>query len=41
MKSIPALSFKRTSALNATSNESALIQLVSGKLYSHENLMRV
>ena len=40
-KSIPALSFKRTCALNATSNESALIHFVSGKLCSHENLMPV
>ena len=41
MKSITALSFKRTCALNATSNESALIHFVSGKLCSHENLMPV
>ena len=44
MKSIPALtalSFKRTCALNTTSNESALIYFVSGKLCSHENLMPV
>ena len=41
MKFIPALSFKRTRALNATSNESALIHFVSGKLCSHENLMPV
>ena len=41
MKSIPALSFKRTCALNATSNEFALINFVSGKLCSHENLMPV
>ena len=41
MKSIPALSFKRTCALNATSNESELIHFVSGKLCSHENLMPV
>ena len=41
MKSIPALSFKRTCALNVTSNESALIYFVSGKLCSHENLMPV
>ena len=39
MKSIPSLSFKCTCALNATSNESALIHFVSGKLCSHENLM--
>ena len=38
MKPIPALSFKRTCALIATSNESALIRFVSGKLCSHENL---
>ena len=37
MKSIPTLSFKRTCALNATSNKSALIQFVSGKL-SHAGL---
>ena len=41
MKSIPALSFKRTCALNATSNGSALIHFVSGKLCSHENFMPV
>ena len=41
MKSTSALSFKRTCALNATSNESALIHFVSGKLCSHENLMPV
>ena len=41
MKSIPALSFKRTCALNVTSNESALIHFVSSKLCSHENLMPV
>ena len=41
MKSITALSFKRACALNATSNESALIHSVSGKLCSHESLMRV
>ena len=40
MKSIPALSFKHTCALNATSNGSALIHFVSGKLCSHENLMQ-
>ena len=39
MKSILALGFKRTLALNATSNESALIHSVSGKSCSHENLM--
>ena len=41
MKSIPALSFKGTCALIATSNESALIHFASGKLCSHENLMPV
>ena len=41
MKSVPALSFKCACALNATSNESALIHLVSGKLCSHENLKPV
>ena len=41
MKSIPALSFKRTCALNAISNEFALIHFFSGKLCSHENLMPV
>ena len=42
MKSIPALSFKRTCALKATSNESALIiYFLSGKLCSHKNLMQV
>ena len=41
MKSIPSLSFNRTCALIATSNESALIHFVSGKLCSHENLMPV
>ena len=38
---LSALSFKRTCALNATSNESVLINFVSGKLCSHENLMPV
>ena len=41
MKSIPALSFKHTCALNAISNESALIHFVSDKFCSHENFMRV
>ena len=41
MKSIPSLSFNHTCALIATSNESALIHFVSGKLCSHENLMPV
>ena len=41
MKSKPALTFKRTCALNATSNESALIHFVLGKLCSHENFMPV
>ena len=40
-KSIPASSFKRTGALNVTSNEFALFHSVSGKLCSHENLMSV
>ena len=41
MKFIPALSFKHTCALNATFNESALTHFISGKLCSHENLMKV
>ena len=41
LKSIPALSFKLTCTLNAKSNESVLIQFLSGKLCSHENLMSV
>ena len=41
MKSIPAVSFKRTCTLKAISNESALIQFVLGKFCSHENLMPV
>ena len=41
MKSIPTMSFKRTCALSATSNESALIHFVSGELCSHENLTPV
>ena len=41
MKAIPALTFKRTCTLNATSNESALIHFFLGKLCSHENLMPV
>ena len=41
MKSRPALSFKRTSALNITSNECVLIHFASGKSFSHENLMPV
>ena len=41
VKSIPALSFKCTCALNATSNDFAFIHLISGKLCSHENLMLV
>ena len=41
IKSILALSFKRTCAVMAKSNESALIHFVSGKLCSHENLMPV
>ena len=41
MKSIPGMNFKRTCALNAISNESALIHFVSGKFCLHENLMPV
>ena len=41
MKSIPAMSFKRTCALNAISSESALIHFVLGKFCLHENLMPV
>ena len=41
MKTIPALSFKRTCALNTTSNGSAVIHFVSGKLCSRENPMPV
>ena len=41
IKFTPALSFKRTSALNAASNGSALIHFASGKLCPHENLMRL
>ena len=41
MKSITALTFKRTCTLNAASNESVLIHFVSGKLCSHKNLMPV
>ena len=41
MKSIPAMSFKHTCALNVIFNESALIHFVSGKFCSHENLMPV
>ena len=41
MKPIPATSLKYTCALNAISNESALINFVSGKFCSHENLMPV
>ena len=41
VKSIYILSFKRTCTLNATSNYSALIHFVSGKLCSNENLMPV
>ena len=37
----PAMSFKRSCALNAISNESALTHFASGKLCSHENLMSV
>ena len=41
MKSIPALTFKCTCTVNATSNECALIHFLHGKLCSHENLMPV
>ena len=41
MKSVPTLSFKHTCALITTSNESALIHFVSGKLCSHENFVPV
>ena len=41
MKSIAAIIFKRTCALNTTSNESAFIHFASGKLCSHENLVPV
>ena len=41
IKSRPAMSFKHTCALNAISNEFALIHFISGKLCSHENLMPV
>ena len=41
IKSISPLSFKRTCALIATSNESALIHFVSGKVCSVENLIPV
>ena len=41
MKSMPAMSFKWTCPLNAIFNKSALIHFVSGKFYSHENLILV
>ena len=41
MKSIPTLSFKRTCALKAISNESVLIHFILGKLRSHESLILV
>ena len=41
MKSITALTFKRTCTVNATTNESAVIHIASGKFCSHENLMPV
>ena len=41
MKSIPALSFKHTCALNTTSNKSMLIHFILGKLCSHEKLLLV
>ena len=37
----PEMSLKRTCALNAISNESALIHYPSGKFCSHENLVPV
>ena len=40
-KSIPALSFRPTCALNAIFNKPALIRFVSSKPCSHENLMPV
>ena len=36
-----AMSFKRTCALNAISNGSALTHFTLGKYWSHENLMPV
>ena len=41
MKSIPALTFKRTCTINTISNKSALIHFVHGKLCSHDNLMLI
>ena len=41
LKSIPAMSFKHTCALNAISNKSALIHFILGKFSSHENLMPI
>ena len=41
MKFIYAMSFKRTCALNAMSNESALKHFTLGKFCSHGNLMSV
>ena len=41
LKSIRAMSFKRTCALKAISNESALIHFVLGKFCSHESLTPV
>ena len=38
-ETIPIMSFKRTCALNAISNEPALIHFASGKFCSHENFM--
>ena len=37
----PAINFKRICALNAISNESALIHFASHKFCSYENLMPV
>ena len=39
MNSIPTMSFKRTCALNAISNETGLIHFASGEFCSHENFM--
>ena len=41
MKSISAMSFKRTCTLNAISNECPLIHFTLGKFSSHENFMPV
>ena len=41
MKSLAAMSFEPTCALNAISNESALIHFISGKFCLYEDLMPV